>query len=243
MSISPEEKLEIKKKTHKQLMYVGIFSILMMFAGLSSAYIVSKSNGTWVKIFPPQVFYWSSLVIVISSFTYAFAVKQVKKGQNGYGLILVSITLLLGLSFAGLQFKGWKYLTETGNYFGYNNVKVVVENKKAEYGKDYVVVYNGNPLNYFEGEFYDQRDINYSAPVKKVNLDTSNHSSSYFYMLTGLHLVHLLGGLISLLLVWVKCARKKYSENDHIGIKVSEIYWHFLDFLWLYLLGLLYFVG
>ena len=50
MSISPEEKLEIKKKTHKQLMYVGIFSILMMFAGLSSAYIVSKSEFHWFGV-------------------------------------------------------------------------------------------------------------------------------------------------------------------------------------------------
>jgi heme/copper-type cytochrome/quinol oxidase subunit 3 len=118
-----------------------------------------------------------------------------------------------------------------------------VDNQVGVYGEDYIVVQKGNELNYFEGDFYDKRDKTYSSPVKKVNLDTSNNSSSYFFLLTGLHFLHLIGGLISLLFVFVKSVKGKYTKEDDVGIKVSAIYWHFLDFLWLYLLGLLYFVG
>jgi cytochrome c oxidase subunit 3 len=49
--------------------------------------------------------------------------------------------------------------------------------------------------------------------------------------------------LISLVVVFLKSVKRKYSENDYIGMKVSAIYWHFLDFLWLYLLGILYWIG
>ena len=242
--ISYEEKLEIKKKTHRQLMYIGIFSIIMMFAGLSSAYIVSKADGTWVKIFPPMAFYISSVVIVISSITYVFALKYLKTGNNKVGSVFVLITFVLGLVFSAYQVKGWETLHEKGNYLGgYNNIRYLLENDKAVYGEDYVIVQKGKELNYFEGKFYDNRDVNFTSPVKKVNLDVSNNSSSYFYLLTGLHLLHLLGGLISLMVVLIKSFKKKYSDNDHIGVKVSLIYWHFLDFLWLYLLCLLYFVG
>jgi cytochrome c oxidase subunit 3 len=242
--LSTKEQLEIKIKTHRQLMYVGVFSITMMFGGFSSAYIVSKADITWVKIFPPIAFYISSVIIVFSSLTYFFAVQFLKKGKKSLGTIMVFLTLILGLSFSYYQVQGWTYLRDRGSFFGgNNNIRFAVDSEINEYGKDYIVVQNGKELSSFQGEFYDVRDKTYSSPVKKVNLDTSNSSSSFFFLLTGLHFIHLLAGLISLVVVFIKSFRGKYTKEDHIGVKVSAIYWHFLGFLWLYLLGLLYFIG
>ncbi|MFT6745693.1 MAG: cytochrome c oxidase subunit 3 [Glaciecola sp.] len=243
-NLSPEEKLEIRTKTHRQLMWVGVFSITMMFGGLSSAYIVSKADVTWVKIFPPVAFYISSVAIILSSIFYFFALQFIKKGKKTLSTIMVAVTLILGFVFLQYQVKGWSYLNERGSYVGgNNNIRLIVENDLSEYGKDYIVVQNGIELAYFEGDFYDTRDKTYSSPVKKVNLNTSNNSSSYFFLLTGLHFLHLIGGLISLIIVLVKSVKGRYSKDDMIGIKVSAIYWHFLGFLWLYLLGLLYYIG
>ena len=243
-NLSPAEKLEIRTKTHRQLMWVGVFSITMMFGGLSSAYIVSKADVTWVKIFPPVAFYISSAAIILSSVIYVIAMQLLKKGKRTLSTIMVFLTLILGFVFLTYQVKGWSYLNERGSYVGgNNNVRLVVENDLSEYGKDYIVVQKGVELAYYEGEFYDKRDKTFSSPVKKVNLDTSNNSSSYFFLLTGLHFLHLIGGLISLIVVFIKSFKGKYSKDDMIGIKVSAIYWHFLGFLWLYLLGLLYFIG
>lgn len=239
-----EEKLQIRKKTYRQLMWVGLFSIIMFFAGLSSAYVVSRADGTWVKIFPPHVFYLSTITILLSSLTYFLAVKFISQEKQKQGSIMIAITLILGLVFVNFQVQGWKYLNERGNHMGgYNNIRYLVENNKAEYGKDYVIVQKGKELAYHNGEFYDKRDVQFSQPILKVNLESSNNASSYFFILTGMHIVHLAGGLLSLIFVFFKSIRKKYTKNDHVGIKVSAIYWHFLDFLWLYLLGLLYFVG
>ncbi len=62
-----------------------------------------------------------------------------------------------------------------------------------------------------------------------------NASGSYLYALSGLHLAHLLGGIIGLIVVLIKAVLKKYSSENIHGIQLCAIYWHFLDFLWIYL--------
>ncbi|MCX6331224.1 MAG: heme-copper oxidase subunit III, partial [Bacteroidetes bacterium] len=63
--------IESKAKIHpyKMLLWVGLGSIVMMFAGLTSAYIVKKSQANWLEFELPKLFYISTLVILISSFT------------------------------------------------------------------------------------------------------------------------------------------------------------------------------
>ena len=102
--IPKEERLEIKKKTHKNMMWIGITSIVMMFIGFSSAYIVAKGDATWVSIAVPEEFYTSSIIIVISSITFFIAVKLAKKENKKGSSIFVIITLILGLAFVLSQF-------------------------------------------------------------------------------------------------------------------------------------------
>ncbi len=63
----------------------------------------------------------------------------------------------------------------------------------------------------------------------------STQESSFLYLITGLHVAHLIGGLISLVVVLVKTIKKRYSLEDSIGMQVSLTYWHFLGGLWVYL--------
>ncbi|MGB0886842.1 MAG: cytochrome c oxidase subunit 3 [Vicingaceae bacterium] len=63
----------------------------------------------------------------------------------------------------------------------------------------------------------------------------STQESSFLYLITGLHVVHLIGGLASLIVVLVKTFKKKYNLEDTVGMQVSLTYWHFLGALWIYL--------
>jgi cytochrome c oxidase subunit 3 len=63
----------------------------------------------------------------------------------------------------------------------------------------------------------------------------STQESSFLYLLTGLHVVHLVGGLFSLIVVFVKTIKKRYNAEDSVGFQVSLTYWHFLGGLWVYL--------
>ncbi|MBI4447028.1 MAG: cytochrome c oxidase subunit 3 [Acidobacteria bacterium] len=69
-----------------------------------------------------------------------------------------------------------------------------------------------------------------------IYMDT-NPASSFFYLLTGAHAIHLLGGLTALLYIWIRSRREMMA--DHIAVKATAIYWHFMDGLWLWLFLLL----
>lgn len=70
----------------------------------------------------------------------------------------------------------------------------------------------------------------------------STSSSSFLYVITLAHLLHVIGGLISLIFTSVKSYKGKYNRDDYLGIELASIYWHFLDALWIYLLIFLFYM-
>jgi cytochrome c oxidase subunit III len=70
----------------------------------------------------------------------------------------------------------------------------------------------------------------------------SNASGSFFYVLTLMHLLHLIGGIMALFVVWIKSIQGKYSSENLLGVRLCSIFWHFLDILWIYLFLFLLFV-
>lgn len=68
---------------------------------------------------------------------------------------------------------------------------------------------------------------------------SSHPHSSFFYMLSGVHLVHLAGGLVWFLAAFVRLRRMAYAPGED-GLGLFATYWHFLGAVWLYLLLLLY---
>jgi cytochrome c oxidase subunit III len=71
----------------------------------------------------------------------------------------------------------------------------------------------------------------------------TNPSSAFFYILTGAHAVHLIGGVSALLYVDVQALRLRLGPAKRTAIDISTIFWHFLDVLWLYLMVLFYVWG
>ena len=63
----------------------------------------------------------------------------------------------------------------------------------------------------------------------------SSITTSFLYVLVLLHIAHLVGGIIVLLVVLTRAYLGKYSPENLLGIELAELFWHFLDFLWLYL--------
>ena len=107
------EKL-IKDKASKQLLFIGIFSISMFFAGLTSAFIVRKAEGNWTEFILPSWFLYSTIVIVISSLLLFLVKSQLKNNNSVFNLIFT--VLILGVLFSFFQFKGWEQLTPQGIY-------------------------------------------------------------------------------------------------------------------------------
>ncbi|MEO5944937.1 MAG: cytochrome c oxidase subunit 3 [Ferruginibacter sp.] len=99
---------------HKFTLWVGIGSILMMFAGLTSAYIVKRNQANWLTFDLPVAFWYSTAVIVASSITLWMALKAFKERLMKKYRGLVALTLFLGLLFVALQTLGFWELWQDG---------------------------------------------------------------------------------------------------------------------------------
>tara|TARA_B100000963_G_scaffold345634_1_gene349905 strand:+ start:1122 stop:1700 length:579 start_codon:yes stop_codon:yes gene_type:complete len=112
---------EIRLKTikaKKMMLLFSMLSIAMTFAGLTSAYIVSKARPDWLKNFElPLSFSLSTAIIVLSSITIWIAKKNLKKNNNSKSTNWLFITFILGVLFIILQFVGFNSLISKGFFF------------------------------------------------------------------------------------------------------------------------------
>lgn len=166
---------------HKFTMWIAIASIVMMFAGLTSAYIIKRSQANWVTFDLPKAFVYSTVVIVASSITLFLAKNAFIKRNTQQYKYLVAVTFALGLLFVLLQYIGFQDLWK-----------------------------NGMTL-------------------------TGNVSFSFLYVIVGLHGLHVLGGIVALLILFLRSFSTKVKSYNVVPVEVMSTYWHFVDFLWLYL--------
>ncbi|MCC8359909.1 cytochrome c oxidase subunit 3 [Salinimicrobium sediminilitoris] len=105
-------------RAKKMMLWFGIISMAMMFAGLTSAYVVSTKRPDWLtELQLPVTFIWSTLVIFLSSITFHFAIKAVKQNNHSLATSSLVATLLLSIGFIVLQFMSFNELLESGYFF------------------------------------------------------------------------------------------------------------------------------
>lgn len=172
-------------------MLVALAGVMMMFTALTSAYIVRAAGATdWKPIAVPDLLWFSTALILMSSVTLEFARTALKRDdQSAYSRLLL-VTVLFGLGFLGAQLLAWRQLVSQGLYL------------------------------------------------------SSNPHSSFFYLLTAMHGLHLLGGIFALdyllLHSWRKQAPEQIGARRSAAAGAVAIYWHFMGGLWVYLFLLLF---
>jgi cytochrome c oxidase subunit 3 len=102
---------------HKFALWVAIASIIMMFAGLTSAYIVKSGQASWQEVRTPAVFWISTAVIMASSVTVQAALRAIKQRSMRQYRLLLLVTLVLGGIFVALQWVGFQWLWSHGVRF------------------------------------------------------------------------------------------------------------------------------
>lgn len=170
---------------HKFSMWVAMASILMMFAGFTSAYIVKSADSNWLEFRLPPVFWYSTAVILLSSLTIHLAEKAFKARDMRKYRVLMTVTAALGVLFVVLQTFGFKYLQDHG-------VKLIGAN--------------------------------------------SNPSASFLGVITGVHMLHVLGGVVVLLVMFLRAFNRRIKNYSSVPIEVASTYWHFVGGIWIYLL-------
>jgi len=112
-----EELTTAKKISLKPMLWVSMISMVMFFAGLTSAYVISMKRDDWVSFDLPQAFYVSTFLIVASSISLFFSQNFLKNNKRQLSLLFVVITLLLGIGFVWQQYVGFNQLKSIGLFF------------------------------------------------------------------------------------------------------------------------------
>jgi cytochrome c oxidase subunit 3 len=336
--ISPE----VKEKMKKNLVYVGIFSIIMLFAGFTSGYYVSMGDSFWLKYPMPMYFWVSTASIAFSSLAFALAIRSAKQNKQGQIKLWMAATLIFGAGFIYSQFKGYgelvkngfhavnnlvvtdgrygdyfevkykdKFIDVDGNKFVYegkemnaqdfqkfqgfmsqfktvkqskplqltkpmagfqlyfNQQPLLIKNKqlfvndsmqlqftdeirlsqlavnildkrgdffaRGEYGKDFSIYYKKQKLDYKDRKlWYKGQTIKPHLQVKAM--ESADSASQYLYLITFVHLLHVLVALIYLLKVATASFRGRFNAENHLSLRLSALFWHFLGLLWVALL-------
>ena len=109
---------EKNNRAKKMMLWFGIISLVMSFAGWTSAYLVSKSRPDWLKEFDlPNAFIISVIIIIASSFTFVLAGKALKNSNRTQATLFLWVTLALGIAFIYNQFLGFNQIVGEGYHF------------------------------------------------------------------------------------------------------------------------------
>lgn len=112
-----QEYNQAKRKSAKPMLWVSMVSMTMMFAGLTSAYVVSRKRSDWVSFDLPNAFYVSTFLIVLSSITFMLAKYFIKQNNRQLTSVFLLSTLFLGIGFVFFQFQGFNELLDSGLFF------------------------------------------------------------------------------------------------------------------------------
>ncbi len=165
--------------------WILLGTIAMLFAGLSSAYIVLRGVPDWQSIEVPGILWGDTAILLASSAAIEAARRSLRHKRIGAMKVWLFVSGGFGVAFLAGQFIAWRQLVAAGVY-----------------------------------------------------LPSTLHSS-FFYVLTGLHGLHLLGGMIAMGYVLTKALKNRITPAKDESLKLCATYWHFMDALWVYLFVLL----
>jgi len=106
-----------RKKSAKPMLWVSMISMVMFFAGLTSAYVISMRRDDWVTFELPDAFYISTVLIILSSITISISQRLIKKEKRELSIAFLLITFALGIAFVWQQYAGFEDLRSAGLFF------------------------------------------------------------------------------------------------------------------------------
>lgn len=178
-----EESIQ-SRKAKKFNLWLGMIGMFMMFAALSSGFIVYTASGVdkGIKTILPIAFAYSTAIILLSSLTLHLAFGAAKQQKLSRQRWLLLLTIVLGIAFFAVQLHSWSVFTGREIYFINNNA-----------------------------------------------------SQSFIYVFTGLHLAHIIAGLIVLVRCYIGALKPIPFQDNQFRMNLATIFWHFLDLLWIYI--------
>jgi len=199
-------------------MFFALTAVVMLFVSFTSAYIVRQGVGTWSDASARYVTDWQPISLPPILWI------------NTVILLLSSFTLAMAQRTLSRKLKA----APRGGTLTMPEPLLIVDGQRSIPWLGITVVLGAG---FLVGQLLAWEQLRHLGIFV-----STNPSSSFFYVLTGVHGLHLLGGIGALATVLVRTWQGRYTADAHAGVTNCAAYWHFMDLLWLYLLVLLFWV-
>jgi cytochrome c oxidase subunit 3 len=187
-------------------MWIFLGSELLLFAGLFALYSAYRTqySADFAKAIHHNALALGSIntvVLIVSSFTVAWAVHSIRVDRRSTTLWMLAITMLLGATF--LVLKGVEY--------------------RGHFAEGVT-----------PGASYSFTELPGHGPRLFFTL---------YYLMTGLHAIHMIGGLTVMMWLALRVRRRRTTAAHHIELELGALYWHLVDAIWIFLWPLFYLTG
>lgn len=195
---------------------VGLAAVVMLFVSFTSAYIVRQGLGSYDSVTQAYVTDWKPLKLPM-------------------GLLFLNTCLLLASSFT-IEMARRSAFAEAAIAPITDMPGIAKEENR---GIPWLPITVALGLGFLAGQLMAWHEL-----AKRGFYVASGPSSSFFYVLTGMHAIHLFGGVLALLYALAAVLfRSRPLERRRIVVDVTAWYWHFMAILWIYIFALLKFAA
>ncbi len=252
-------------------MWAFLVQEIMFFGGMFTVYLVFRSKypmafAAGSNHLNVVMGFANTLVLIVSSLTMALTVYYAQKGNRNMQVILIILTMAFGATFLGVKYFEYadKYHHGLVPIDGLNEKIKALEKTEGE-AESKNEEHHANPRGEFQwtGENYDKsveiiteaRNKGYLTKYEQIGyfsngeLDQNKVGDKVriffwiYFVMTGLHALHMVIGLGLMTWLLVTAWRNTYSAEYYAPVEISGLYWHFVDIVWIFLFPLLYLLG
>lgn len=212
------EDMEQQREASQLGMWVFLITEIMFFGGMFVAYLVYRFwfYDTFVAA-STSLNVWiggiNTAVLICSSLTMAMAVHSAAVGRSKAIVGFLIVTLLLGFTFLGLK------------------------------SKEYYDKYEEHHIPGWHFNFSDYEDMSGVTQHFEGDQGQAQIFFSLYFLLTGMHALHMIVGSGLLIFLIIMAARRKFTPDWHSPVEIIGLYWHFVDIVWIFLFPLLYLIN
>jgi len=246
--------------------WLFLITEILFFSGLFCAYLVYRATHPEIFLFAHEVLDTklgaiNTVVLIVSSLTMAWAVRAAQLSQQKTLVAMLSLTLVFAGVFLVIKYFEYTAKFDHGYYAGKYNAFYL---EQAEGGSaPSVMPVDSEGHEGEESHSHDKpSDHGHSDEEHAHDDDHSSHADHHegehvphgpapknthiffgiYYMMTGLHGVHIVGGMIAIGWLLYRAVKGHFNSEYFGPVDYVGMYWHLVDLIWIYLFPLLYLI-
>lgn len=246
----PDAKTQVE--AGKLGMWIFLATEILLFGGLFCAYAVYRANH-------PEIFVYAhkyldkvlggvnTAVLIFSSFTMALAVRAAQLGRQKALEGFLAVTIACGFIFLGIKYVEYEHKWKEGLLWGKRFKPVHQEKAPPKEVPPPKTLTWVNPEE--RSTLAPPAEAPQGLAVKKIQ-SAGEHVVpenvqlffSVYFVMTGLHALHVIAGMVVLSWILIRARRGEFSQSYFTPVDLAGLYWHLVDLIWIYLFPLLYLI-